>query len=90
MIRMREFYRFLKPKFFMPVVRTYYDNQLKLVLEDEKKRYDIIESNNFIIERLMTQNYINSIGIMLQVTGIAYLGGIVWIYCVTHYLQNEG
>ena len=90
MIRMREFYRFLQPKFFMPVVRTYYDNQLMLVLKDEKKKNDTNESNNFIVERLMSSNYINSIGIALQVTGIAYLGGIIWIYCVTHYLKNEG
>lgn len=87
---MREFYRFLQPKFFMPLIRNYYDNQLALVLKDEKKKYDINEPNNFIIERLMSQNYINSIGIALQVTGIAYLGGIVWLYCVTHYLKNDG
>jgi hypothetical protein len=62
---MREFYRCLQPKFFMPVIRTYYDNQLKKVLKDEKKKHDINESNNFIIERLMSQNYINSIGIAL-------------------------
>ena len=59
-MRIQKFFKFFEPSFFGPYIRKFYGNKLRKVLLIEDKKNDINQSNNFIMERIRTRNYINS------------------------------
>ena len=80
--RVESFFKFFQPSFFGPIIRNYYRIKLASVLRDDSKKNNIIESNNFIIERTRTRNYINSASILTAILATIYFSSIIW-YIIT-------
>lgn len=78
LLRAESFLKFFQPSFFGPIIRNYYSNKLARVLKDDSKKFNIIESNNFIIERTRTRNYINSASILTAILATIYFSSIIW------------
>ena len=78
LLRVESFFKFFQPSFFGPIIRNYYSNKLASVLRDDSKKNNIIESNNFIIERTRTRNYINSASILTAILATIYFSSIIW------------
>lgn len=93
LLRVETFFKFFQPSFFGPIIRNYYSNKLASVLRDESKRNNIIESNNFIIERTRTRNYINSASILTAILATIYFSSIIWFIITSEqarYGENNG
>ena len=88
-MRIQKFFKFLEPTFFGPYIRNYYGNKLKEVLKNEDKKNDIIESNNFIIERIKMRNYINSARISLAILGSIYFSSILWFIIINELSKRD-
>jgi ABC-type phosphate transport system permease subunit len=56
-------------------------------MQDEKLKDDINESNNFIMERLRTQNYFNATRIIFSLMVILYYGGIIWFLVISQMMD---
>ena len=50
--RIQQFYFFFQATFYQPKIRTFYSWRLKQVLRDENKKFNMNDSNNFIMARL--------------------------------------
>mmetsp|Transcript_41030 Transcript_41030/g.62412 ORF Transcript_41030/g.62412 Transcript_41030/m.62412 type:complete len:223 (-) Transcript_41030:986-1654(-) len=87
--RLRDFTNLFKPLYIRPIIRKYYHDRLSQVLLDEDKKDNINESNNFIMERLKAQNYVNASRIILGLVFTAFYGGTIWFAMVNQYLKND-
>ena len=87
-VRIERFFKFFKPSFFMPQIRKYYSKKLAVVLLDETKKNNVVESNNFIIERTRMRNNINSLRILLAILGSIYFSSIVWFLIISEQVSN--
>lgn len=79
----------LSPPFYMPMIRSYYHKKLMAVLQHDRKKNDICQSNNQIIPRLKAQNMMHSLRIGFFIIGGVYLCGILWFELVNRYIYTE-
>jgi len=87
--RMLEFFYFLQGTFYKPKIRAFFEYRLQKVLKDESKKFNMNESNNFIMARLHSQNFMNTMRINLSVLGIVFFTGILWTLLVSYYLKSD-
>mmetsp|Transcript_400 Transcript_400/g.359 ORF Transcript_400/g.359 Transcript_400/m.359 type:complete len:123 (+) Transcript_400:2667-3035(+) len=71
-----------KPNVIRPLLRGWFSEKLKRVLEDDSKKDNIYESNNFIMQRLKAQNFINASRIFFGLTVFAFFTGTLWFAIV--------
>lgn len=81
--RARTFFSAFQPKLYNEQIRKYYNRKVQEVLKNDKLKYSIIDSNNYIMARLKTQNCMHTYRMTMIVVGLVYCTGIVWFLIVT-------
>lgn len=84
---------FFSPKFLNLKIRGYYFIKLEKVLKNYEKANDKMECNNFIMERLRTQNQIHFLRSILILFVVVYLIGVTFFIMsniILKAMTNEG
>jgi hypothetical protein len=76
------------PKFFIPKIREYFNKKIKKVIKNPLKAEDMMQNNNFIMERLRLQNIMSLNRTISIITMLIYIQSVMFYLFVNVFLRD--